>query len=100
MSQDGAYTPKLTKRQLEVIELVTKGLTNREIATELGLGLGTVKAHLTLAMGMMGARNRTDLASKFISLKEEDYDGNQNASPQNAELGQTQHGTDAENREA
>lgn len=39
-------TPRLTDRELEVLELVAQGLTNRDIATELYISENTVKNHV------------------------------------------------------
>lgn len=51
----------LTKRQLEVTRLAAGGLTNAEIATELGIKPESVKSHLSGACRKMGARNRAHL---------------------------------------
>lgn len=40
-------TPRLTRRQVEVLALVASGLPNRQIALRLGIGENTVKVHLT-----------------------------------------------------
>jgi DNA-binding NarL/FixJ family response regulator len=36
---------KLTRRQLDVLELIADGFQEKEIATHLGIALGTVQAH-------------------------------------------------------
>jgi LuxR family maltose regulon positive regulatory protein len=48
----------LTARQTEVFRLVAAGLTNRQIATELFVTLGTVKAHVHAICGKLGAGSR------------------------------------------
>jgi DNA-binding NarL/FixJ family response regulator len=50
----------LTARQLDVLRLALKGVPNKEIARELDLALGTVKAHLSMAYRSLGVRNRTE----------------------------------------
>jgi FixJ family two-component response regulator len=40
-------TGRLTHRQLEVLELLAKGLTNPEIGRVLDIRVGTVKAHVS-----------------------------------------------------
>lgn len=50
----------LTPRQLEVLELVSKGLTNREIADVLGIALGTAKAHVAAVLSALDVSNRTE----------------------------------------
>ncbi|MEX0754891.1 MAG: helix-turn-helix transcriptional regulator [Actinomycetota bacterium] len=49
----------LTPRELEVIGLVARGLTNREIARVLGISPGTVRAHLEHAFTKLGVGTRT-----------------------------------------
>jgi DNA-binding NarL/FixJ family response regulator len=49
----------LTDRQLEVIRLLAKGQSNKEIARALGITEGTVKVHLLSVFRVLGVRNRT-----------------------------------------
>jgi predicted ATPase/DNA-binding NarL/FixJ family response regulator len=58
----GASSP-LTRRESEVAELVTRGLTNREIAGELYLSVRTVEAHVDHILSKLGFRTRTQLAA-------------------------------------
>jgi LuxR family maltose regulon positive regulatory protein len=50
----------LTERELEVLRLVAGGRSNRQIAAELYLALGTVKAHVHAIAGKLGAANRVE----------------------------------------
>jgi DNA-binding NarL/FixJ family response regulator len=52
----------LTEREEEVLALVARGRTNAEIATELYVGLSTVKTHVASLMTKLGARNRVEIA--------------------------------------
>ena len=52
----------LTKREEEVLALVARGRTNAEIATEISVGLSTVKTHVASLMAKLGARNRVEVA--------------------------------------
>ena len=52
----------LTKRELEVVTAVARGLKNQAIAETLCISLETVKTHLANAMGKLGAQDRTQLA--------------------------------------
>lgn len=52
----------LTERELEVVNLVTQGLTNKEIATQLGISEETVKRHLTNIFDKVGMSSRLELA--------------------------------------
>jgi DNA-binding NarL/FixJ family response regulator len=52
----------LTRRELEVVRQVARGLTNAEISDRLAISATTVKAHLTSAQRKIGLRNRTEVA--------------------------------------
>ncbi|MDW5322363.1 response regulator transcription factor [Plantactinospora sp. KLBMP9567] len=51
-----------TGREREVLELVSGGLSNGEIAQRLGLGVTTVKTYVTSLLAKIGAPNRVRLA--------------------------------------
>jgi DNA-binding NarL/FixJ family response regulator len=51
----------ITEREEEVLAAVARGLTNNEIAEELFVSLGTVKAHIAHLMEKVHARNRVEL---------------------------------------
>ena len=53
---------RLTPRQRDVLELLVKGKSNKEIARELDLGEGTVKIHLAALFRNLGVRNRATAA--------------------------------------
>lgn len=58
----------LTPRQLEVLELVAKGLTNREIGNVLGIAAATVKRHVEAVIGALDVTNRTEAAMALQEL--------------------------------
>lgn len=58
----------LSEREIEVLKLIASGRTNREIAQELFVALGTVKAHVNNVYRKLGARNRADAVSTARSL--------------------------------
>jgi DNA-binding NarL/FixJ family response regulator len=58
----------LTARELQVVDLVERGMTNRAIAGELGIRTGTVKIHLKHIFEKTGVRGRYGLA--LCGLKE------------------------------
>lgn len=49
----------ITRRELEILELVAEGLSNREIAARLFVSENTVKTHCSRAFDKLGARRRT-----------------------------------------
>jgi DNA-binding NarL/FixJ family response regulator len=54
--------PSLTPRELEIIRRVGEGRSNKEIAEELALSVGTVKNHISLILDKLELRDRTQLA--------------------------------------
>ena len=59
-------TQRLTERELEVLQLVTAGQRNREIAAELGISENTVKFHLKNIVEKLHAQNRAELAARAV----------------------------------
>jgi DNA-binding NarL/FixJ family response regulator len=53
---------RLTARERQVLALVAHGLTNKAIARELGIGPGTVKAHVEKVIAKLGVADRTQAA--------------------------------------
>jgi len=49
----------ITRRELEILELVAQGLSNREIAGKLFVSENTVKTHCSRAFDKLGAKRRT-----------------------------------------
>jgi len=52
---------RLTKRELEVLQLVCDGLNNREIAAKLELSINTVAVHRANIMGALGVHKTAEL---------------------------------------
>lgn len=52
----------LTDRELEVLQYVIKGMTNKEIAEILSITDHTVKAHIASVIRKLGVKNRLDVA--------------------------------------
>jgi len=50
---------QLTEREREILELISRGHSNREIAETLYISVGTVKGHVNHILGKLDAQNRT-----------------------------------------
>jgi DNA-binding NarL/FixJ family response regulator len=61
--------PDLTDRQMLILESVTRGLTNRDIATMLDISTDAVKQHLAAIFSKLGAANRSEAIS--IALRKQ-----------------------------
>jgi LuxR family transcriptional regulator, maltose regulon positive regulatory protein len=59
----------LTERELEVLRLIASGKSNRRIATELFVSVGTVKTHLNNLYRKLGAHSRTQALARARELK-------------------------------
>jgi two-component system nitrate/nitrite response regulator NarP len=57
----GEWSRVLTPRERQVAFLVTRGLSNKDVARELGLTEGTVKIHVHNIFRKLGAKNRYGL---------------------------------------
>ncbi len=55
--------PSLTPRELELLQLVAEGLSNRAIGQRLSISENTVKYHMKHVLQKLGAQNRTEAVS-------------------------------------
>jgi DNA-binding NarL/FixJ family response regulator len=63
---DGEIEEPLTPREVEVVELLAEGLSNKAIAARLGISDQTVKFHVASISGKLGAANRTDAVRRAV----------------------------------
>ncbi len=54
---------KLTKREHEVVNLIARGMSNKEISSELNLAVHTVKSHVHNILDKLALHTRLELAS-------------------------------------
>ena len=58
----------ITARELEILTLIARGLSNREIATQLFVSENTVKTHCAPAFDKLGAARRTQAVQRVTEL--------------------------------
>jgi DNA-binding NarL/FixJ family response regulator len=64
--RDRVFEEALTRRELEVLELLAEGLPNKGIADRLGISDQTVKFHIASIMGKLGASNRVETVRRAV----------------------------------
>ena len=60
----------ISERELEVIRLISEGLSNKEIAAQLYLSEGTVRNYLTTILDKLSLRDRTQLAVFYLNNRQ------------------------------
>jgi len=58
----------LSERELDILRLLSQGASNKEIADDLVITVGTVKNHVTSILAKLGVRDRTQAALKAKEL--------------------------------
>ena len=61
--KDDPPLPDLSPRQVEILDAIARGLTNKEISTQLDISLESVKSHVKIILEKLGAGSRTEAAS-------------------------------------
>ncbi len=61
---------ELTRREQEVLELLSQGFANKEIAQKLCVSLDTVRYHLKLVYDKLHVRSRTEAVAKFVGTRQ------------------------------
>jgi DNA-binding NarL/FixJ family response regulator len=67
-TENGRRSASLTKREYEVLRMLTDGLANKHIARQIGVAERTVKAHLTSIYAHLGVQNRTQAVQAAFQL--------------------------------
>lgn len=62
----------ITRRQKEILDMLSDGLANKEIAARLGISEGTVKAHVHTLLRALGATNRTQAVLTYVGLRSQE----------------------------
>lgn len=61
---------ELSKRELEITQLIARGLSNKEIASALYISEGTVKNYITAILTKMDLKHRTQIAIAYLKSTE------------------------------
>ena len=74
-SSNTIISGELTEREIGILKLMTRGLTNKEIASELGLSIRTVQGHVAQIFNKIGVSSRTEavvrgLQKGYITLED------------------------------
>jgi two-component system NarL family response regulator len=59
-------TEDLTPREFDVLEQIVNGMSNKEIATALGVSEATVKTHINSLLGKLGVTDRTQATTAAL----------------------------------
>jgi DNA-binding NarL/FixJ family response regulator len=62
VEEEPSFFSPLSPREMEILELVIQGMSNKEIAYHLGISHQTVKNHMTAILGKLGVADRTQAA--------------------------------------
>jgi DNA-binding CsgD family transcriptional regulator len=65
----------LSRRELQVLELMAQGETNAEVAAALEISIHAVKFHLASVFRKLGVHNRTEAASVYLRASPETPSG-------------------------
>ncbi|MCL6489763.1 MAG: response regulator transcription factor [Alicyclobacillus mali] len=70
-----AVAQDLTEREADVLRLMAEGLSNLEIARELGVSLGTVKTHVHRILAKLGIERRAQAVRLALEMRRGKEDG-------------------------
>lgn len=62
------YGYELTSRERLILEFMTEGYENNEIAAKIYVSIHTVKAHVSTIIKKLNAKNRTEAACKAVRI--------------------------------
>lgn len=75
---EGKRYELLTPREREVLSLIARGMTNKQIANHLTIEVGTVKNHVHNLLGKLGVSSRHQAADYLRSLRPQQFEPHPN----------------------
>lgn len=66
----GSHGPILTNRHIQILEELTSGRNNKEIATRLHISPDTVGSHMKEILARLSAKTRTEAVAQYLRLKD------------------------------
>ncbi len=66
--EDSYQTEPLTDREMEVLQCLAQGYTNKEAALHLGISSQTIKFHVSSIFSKLGVNNRTEAVSAGVRM--------------------------------
>jgi DNA-binding NarL/FixJ family response regulator len=69
---DNAAESLLTPREMEILEMICRGASNKDIARDLGISYQTVKNHVTAVLHKLGVKDRTQAV--LYAIRQEWFD--------------------------
>ncbi|MDF5731679.1 MAG: response regulator transcription factor [Rhizonema sp. PD38] len=63
---EGVQQPTLSNREREILQLIAKGCSNQEIATQLYLSLGTIKSYVRMLLNKLSVDDRVQAAALAV----------------------------------
>ena len=67
--QEGSMHSVLTPRENDVLQLLAKGMSNKQVATQLSLGLRTVEGHVSNILAKFGVNSRTEAVLQALGTQ-------------------------------
>lgn len=68
LARQAGGPPGLTPRELEIVRLISTGLSNKEIARQLNIGLATTKSHVHNLLGKLNLQRRGQVATTQLGI--------------------------------
>lgn len=68
--KNNSEVDKLTSRETEILRLLAKGLAYKQIASQLGITISTIRTHIRAVYEKLHVHTRTEAAMKFVGMEQ------------------------------